>query len=175
MGCCPSTAAGTSHRANGVNPRAGHLGFIRTGSFIALETEQRNPPYGNRAYEPLPTEFVGIHSNHGIKPRGIGTGAVAKINQDRGVISYPFAQSSDQLLVGVYDGHGPHGERISEHVSFEVVETLEANPLEITPGSTEDDPPNALRRAIVAVDEALKAKHNVPSFESGMRRRLARR
>jgi hypothetical protein len=49
----------------------------------------------------------------------------AKINQDRGGITYPFANSSTTALFSVYDGHGDGGELVSQYALGEVARLLE--------------------------------------------------
>ena len=44
-------------------------------------------------------------------------GAVAKINQDRGLAIYPLGGDSTAGLFGVYDGHGRNGHDVSQFVS----------------------------------------------------------
>jgi serine/threonine protein phosphatase PrpC len=36
----------------------------------------------------------------------------AKINQDRGSITYPFMGSATAALLCVFDGHGEHGDKV---------------------------------------------------------------
>lgn len=51
--------------------------------------------------------------------------SVAKINQDRGGVAYPFAGSECCALFGVYDGHGEGGELVSQYALGEVQRLLE--------------------------------------------------
>ena len=62
-------------------------------------------------YVPLPEARVGTWSNHGIKPCASGR-ASAKINQDRGQITYPLCGDRQMILLCVYDGHGTNGEQV---------------------------------------------------------------
>ena len=57
---------------------------------------------------PFPSGKIGLHSNHGVKPSGSFGGTTNKINQDRGLISYPLCNNAHQMLLAVYDGHGLH-------------------------------------------------------------------
>ena len=50
---------------------------------------------------------------------------VAKINQDRGGIAYPYANDGKCALFGVYDGHGEGGELVSQYALGEVQRLLE--------------------------------------------------
>ena len=66
---------------------------------------------------------IGTYSAHGIKPGANGT-AFAKINQDRGLITYPFNKSMRMALFGVFDGHGSNGELVSDYAMWKVQELL---------------------------------------------------
>ena len=119
----------------------------RKTSFMALETGSAGEDY------PIPTSHLGFHSNSGIK-------SGLKINQDRGMITYPYAGDSDRLLLGVYDGHGKAGHRISEKVAFRFVELMEEEaPREVMLTEEMDVQDAALKQTIekcvVATDEWL--------------------
>ena len=49
----------------------------------------------------------------------------SKINQDRGGITYPYANSNNMALFSVYDGHGEKGELVSQFALGEVGRLLE--------------------------------------------------
>jgi len=49
----------------------------------------------------------------------------SKINQDRGGITYPYANSTTMALFSVYDGHGEGGELVSQFALGEVGRLLE--------------------------------------------------
>jgi len=49
----------------------------------------------------------------------------SKINQDRGGITYPYANSTNMALFSVYDGHGERGELVSQFALGEVGRLLE--------------------------------------------------
>jgi len=49
----------------------------------------------------------------------------SKINQDRGGITYPYANSTNMALFSVYDGHGEGGELVSQFALGEVGRLLE--------------------------------------------------
>jgi serine/threonine protein phosphatase PrpC len=57
---------------------------------------------------------VGCKTMGGFEP--VPGGSTAKINQDRGVAIYPFADLENCGMFGVYDGHGRAGEKVSEFV-----------------------------------------------------------
>ena len=71
--------------------------------------------------------MIGTVTRHGIAPaRGAG-GSKAKINQDRGVVCWPFNGSHNQALLCVFDGHGMQGERVSDYCAMEIPKRLEAD------------------------------------------------
>ena len=80
-------------------------------------------------------------------PRGF---SAAKINQDRGVVCWPFNGSYNQALLCVFDGHGSKGERASEFCMKSVPELLEKDG-----PSLKADPPAALAKAFVQTDTLL--------------------
>ena len=48
------------------------------------------------------------------------TGIHGKINQDRGCVVYPYNGMADEGLFCVMDGHGEHGDKVSEFVMRQV-------------------------------------------------------
>ena len=90
---------------------------------------------------PFPLHIVGSYSCHGMEPvydsdyshsssssstdNNNDSTIVAKINQDRGGIAYPYCQSTHCALFGVYDGHGEGGEKVSQYALIEVQRLLE--------------------------------------------------
>jgi protein phosphatase 2C family protein 2/3 len=97
---------------------------------------------------PFPRHIVGTFSCHGMEPvydsdyddseeeeEGVaaatettattkGTTTIAKINQDRGGVIYPYANSHNMALFAVYDGHGEGGELVSQFALGEVSRIL---------------------------------------------------
>ena len=51
----------------------------------------------------------------------------AKINQDRGIVCWPFNGTHNQALFCVFDGHGGNGERVSEWCVQQIPQRLEAD------------------------------------------------
>ena len=96
---------------------------------------------------PFPLHIVGSYSCHGMEPvydsddshgssssgtddnRDLATSAkdsiIAKINQDRGGIAYPYCRSERCAFFGVFDGHGEGGEMVSQYALGEVQRLLE--------------------------------------------------
>lgn len=95
---------------------------------------------------PFPRNVVGTFSCHGMEPvydsdyddsedeeeecgnvaatTAKGTTTIAKINQDRGGVIYPYANSHNMALFAVYDGHGEGGELVSQFALGEVSRIL---------------------------------------------------
>jgi len=94
---------------------------------------------------PMPT--CGCKTVAGLEP--VPGGTTAKINQDRGLAIWPFRQQTDDVLMGVYDGHGRIGQDVSEYV----IQTLPGVIKEKMETST--DIGNILREAYVNVDTTL--------------------
>ncbi|KAL3799275.1 hypothetical protein HJC23_013000 [Cyclotella cryptica] len=96
---------------------------------------------------PFPRHVVGTYSCHGMEPvydsdyenddddssdddladahQRETQQTTAKINQDRGGIAYPYANSQHCALFAVYDGHGEGGEMVSQYALGEVQRLLE--------------------------------------------------
>jgi hypothetical protein len=79
---------------------------------------------GRRSSTPFDRARIGTHTRHGLMPGPRGFSA-AKINQDRGVVCWPFNGSYNQALLCIFDGHGSKGERASEFCMKTVPELLE--------------------------------------------------
>lgn len=116
----------------------------RKNSFVASETSENadEPP-------PIPATHLGFHSNCGSK---LGK----TINQDRGVVTFPFGDKPSRMLLGVYDGHGALGHKVSEAVAFHFVEHVEGKA-----ACTDDDQTlsTLLTDSLLATDEWLSREH----------------
>ena len=110
----------------------------------------------------LPTESVGLYSNHGIQPvHEKDFDGSAKINQDRGMVTHPVGTNTRQVLLGVYDGHGKHGELCADFVSHALAELIdEERDLML-------DAKYALKRAFHTADANLRGAEQIPSDLSG--------
>ncbi len=88
----------------------------RTSIFASSEigvVQEKRPPF--------PDENLGTYSCHGIEPDVTSdTGIHEKINQDRGCVVYPYNSSSEECLFAVLDGHGEHGDKVSEFTMRQV-------------------------------------------------------
>ena len=69
-------------------------------------------------------DTAGLGLGNGRKNNTNTTTCCAKINQDRGGIAYPYANSTQQALFAVYDGHGEGGELVSQYALGEVQRLL---------------------------------------------------
>jgi hypothetical protein len=105
---------------------------------------------------PFPETVVATYSCHGIEPSYMDSQPfVAKINQDRGIVVYPFAGKESQAIFAVFDGHGEVGDKVSEFCMYEVPKLLEAHPL------VDTDIVTAFKETFVAVDERLGKQPNI--------------
>lgn len=122
-----------------------------------------SPEMGEKVLEapPFCPSWVGTYSCHGVEPGAREGQAMAKINQDRGCVTHPFAQNDRQALFCVYDGHGSQGDKCSEFVMRRVTEVLEAKLLK---GVAED---KALKEAFVEVDNELRKNRDIDAELSG--------
>jgi len=98
------------------------------------------------------TSHIGTCTRHGIAPLPGRRGAKAKINQDRGLVCWPFNGSTAQALLCVFDGHGRHGERISEYCMRTLPGLLEAQPTVLT-----SRPAEHLAEQVIEMDSMLGA------------------
>jgi len=132
--------------------------------------ERANTPKSkDKSKLPYSRNVVGTFSCHGIEPchdsgslRKRGNTAVAKINQDRGGVSIPYANSPRTALFAVYDGHGRGGELVSQHALHEIPRRLE-QAAEFKMG----DYAKAFQRVFVDVDQDLIVQDDVDPRYSG--------
>ena len=135
----------------------------RRGSFVSPEHVPEKPRAQDEPETNVPwrsSKRIGTLSSHGLKPGRDGR-ASDKINQDRGLITYPFNDDKQAALFCVYDGHGVYGELVSEFVMWRVQETLLA-----APGRIYSDTEALLTQAFEEADQQLK-KSSIDSLASG--------
>jgi len=127
---------------------------------------QQNTKAKSTSKLPYSRNVVGTFSCHGIEPcHGSGSRAntaVAKINQDRGGVSIPYASSPRTALFAVYDGHGKGGEYVSQHALHEIPRRLE-QATEFKMGNYE----KAFQKVFLDVDEDLVRKDSIDPMYSG--------
>jgi len=109
---------------------------------------------------PLSKERIASYSNHGIKP-GVQGKASAKINQDRGQITYPLAGDRGMAMLCVYDGHGMAGEKVSEFAMLRMPDLIEAQRDRLR-----TETKAVLTEAFIRVDQELRDSP-IPSSTSG--------
>ena len=91
------------------------------------QSSGRSPSRRNsRGSAPFDRSRIGVHTKHGLRPGPRGQSA-AKINQDRGVVCWPYNNSFNQALLCIFDGHGRNGEKVSEYCTTTVPEVPPAS------------------------------------------------
>jgi len=116
-------------------------------SYQAKEVERGST--GRRSSAPFDKAHIGTKTRHGVMPGPRGT-ANAKINQDRGVVCWPFHGSLNEALLCVFDGHGSKGELASEFCMKKLPELLEADHDALVA-----DPVACLTKNIIQLDKLL--------------------
>lgn len=86
---------------------------------------------------------------------------MAKINQDRGGVAFPYGNCPRTALFAVYDGHGMGGELVSQFALHEVQRRLERHRKFTT------DLERAFKETFVQVDEALKEEPLIEPLYAG--------
>ena len=118
--------------------------------YQSKELSARGSAAGSRrSSAPFDRARIGTHTRHGLMPGPRGFSA-AKINQDRGVVCWPFNGSYNQALLCVFDGHGSKGERASEFCMKTIPELLEAET-----SALRQDPKSVLSKVVIQTDELL--------------------
>ncbi|GMH52727.1 hypothetical protein TrST_g13543 [Triparma strigata] len=114
---------------------------------------------------PFPPSICGTYSCHGIEPAydevDRSDVVIAKINQDRGCVAYPYGLDRKQALFAALDGHGEMGEMVSGFAMHEIQSRLENHP-DFIP-----DIEKAFKEVFVEVDEALKDQKSIDAMYSG--------
>ena len=98
---------------------------------------------------PIDRSLLGTHTRHGIMPGPRGY-VGAKINQDRGVVYWPYNNSFNEALFCVFDGHGSRGEKVAEICMEQIPLRLEADHAKLR-----DDPGGVLTSTVVQFDREL--------------------
>jgi hypothetical protein len=117
MGCGASSAsapgAGAGADEQSPQKKSAFLDDNRQRRDSYQSPEMQNAVAGAVASLKLDPRKIGTFSNHGIKPGQHGR-ATAKINQDRGIITYPLAYNPNMAMLCVYDGHGTNGDSVRQ-------------------------------------------------------------
>ena len=140
----------------------------------------------NETNLPFPRNIVGIYSCHGVEPvydsdyeagdsessgedndcirfdNGVSPHlTLAKINQDRGGVCFPFMTQQKTALFAVYDGHGQGGELVSQFALHHIPRRLE---LKLTNGQ---DVEEAFKEVFVSVDQDLAKEPGIEPLYAG--------
>ena len=149
MGCGASSPAKMTGPTSSAAPPTSAK---RRNSYQSPEmSNQSLPAHAGGGTNPFAPNVVGTYSNQGMKPGAHGK-PNAKINQDRGLITYPLADDHSMALLAVYDGHGANGEQVSEFVMLKVPDLLE----EAGARQLWDDTAGLLKRAFDGTDKQLR-------------------
>jgi len=119
---------------------------------------------GKKSATTFDTAKIGVLTKHGIAPaRGAsGVTSKAKINQDRGVVCWPFNGSHNQALLCIFDGHGMQGEKVSEWCMNQIPVRLEA-----VRGMLASNAPQALSQVIIQMDKVLLSHATIGPIARG--------
>ncbi|KAG1657206.1 hypothetical protein FOA52_008239 [Chlamydomonas sp. UWO 241] len=93
--------------------------------------------------------------------RGLYPDSPDKANQDSLCALPQFGGDSEQILFGVFDGHGEYGDVVSQFARDKVPENLLANTHFVV------SPETAYMRAMVATNLQLRARHDIDDSMSG--------
>jgi protein phosphatase 2C family protein 2/3 len=161
MGCASSSEKGAVEARPAASPMPA--------TAVPLDDEPDSPPVRSSMYQAreLPserfsrpdlrkseksavfdTQRIGVATKHGIAP--VMGGAKGKINQDRGLVSWPFNGSTAQALLCVFDGHGRNGEKVSEYCMKNITHLLEADP-----AALKNDTVGYMTKQIIQMDAQL--------------------
>ena len=98
------------------------------------------------------TAMIGTCTRHGIAPLPGGRGAKAKINQDRGLVAWPFNGSTNEAVFAIFDGHGRNGERVSEYCTQAIPKLLESDSALL---KNDAETSNHISKMIIEMDRGL--------------------
>lgn len=125
---------------------------------------------------PFPRNAVGIYSCHGMEPiyepdyhafakdlvHESESYTMAKINQDRGGIAFPFASSDRTALFGTYDGHGECGDLVAQYCLHQIPIRLEQHE-----AFKRGDFKTAITEVFLEVDSDLNNQSEIEPLFSG--------
>jgi len=127
---------------------------------------------------PFPRSKVGIYSCPGLEPLyeedaeeqdkdgnsdddEVPVKCVAKINQDRGSVAYPYGKNLRCALFSVYDGHGEDGDLVSQYTMSEIHNRLEEH------AHFKTDLARSFHEIFTSVNEDLKYCDEIEAIFSG--------
>ncbi|GMI13456.1 hypothetical protein TrLO_g4194 [Triparma laevis f. longispina] len=154
------------------NFRKRRLTYAKRGRRIAIQEMQEKNVFSAgeigedpNVQPPFPPSICGTYSCHGIEPAydevDRSDVVIAKINQDKGCVAYPYGLDRKQALFAALDGHGEMGEMVSGFAMHEIQARLENHP-DFIP-----DVEKAFKEVFVEVDEALKEQKGIDAMYSG--------
>jgi len=132
-----------------------------------------SPEMGAKIKEPdFTPQQVGTFSCHGVEPGHRQGETSAKINQDRGCFSCPYAECATQGLFCVYDGHGANGDKVSEYVYKRVADLitgylLEMDPFDSVSPAVTEKIHSIMRKSFVQCDDDLRKERGIDAELSG--------
>lgn len=110
---------------------------------------------------PESTHKEDLDDEGGVAQGAKATPVAEKINQDRGGVAYPYANSWNTALFATYDGHGEMGELVSHYAMTAIQKRLECHP------DFDSNIEKALRETFVQVDEDLEEQQHIEPLYSG--------
>lgn len=120
---------------------------------------------------PFPRHVVGTYSCHGVEPLydfsscndsdNDNLKSIAKINQDRGGVAYPYGNCPWTALFAAYDGHGDGGELVAQYALHQVQCLLEKHPL------FDSNIQKAMTDTFLEVDKSLSKEEEIEPWYSG--------
>ena len=122
--------------------------------------ESRSAEHAPSNKSPFRPERVGMYSKRGCKQGDDGQ-LIVKINQDRGCACSRHVDGTNVALFCVFDGHGQHGEHVSEFVM------TRAQTLLLAHASIVSGPGDAIKASLLQTDAELMADPTVHSQRSG--------
>jgi len=129
--------------------------------------------------KPFTDEKVGAFSAHGIEPHPyivkeeavsffssqlepqVVTLVTQKINQDRGIVAYPFGDCPKTAMFGVFDGHGMRGELVAEYAMNEIAKRLHRH------SKFNSNLEAAFAQTYLRVDHDIERRYDVEPYHSG--------
>lgn len=128
---------------------------------VASKPEHTTNQADDFAGEPTTGEETGAANETAENDEMSKLKTVAKINQDRGGVVFPYGNCPKTALFAVYDGHGSGGELVSQFALSEIQRRLERNPH--FPRNLEA----AFKETFLSVDEALKMEPLIEPYYAG--------
>lgn len=122
------------------------------------EPDAQEPEIEGRQSAIFNEQRIGTSTCHGFMPmpapgKKKATTSKAKINQDRGLLCWPFCGSYNEALLCVFDGHGSRGEKAAEYCTKTLPQLLADDQ-----DALRADPAACLKANILRMDEQLRTE-----------------